>query len=66
MIGSNLADSMNTMNREDFENIVANGRNAMPPWKTNNQVMESLDNLYAYYKARADGAIGEVRPKEAK
>lgn len=66
MIGPNLAESLNTMTREDFENIVANGRLAMPPWKTNKQVMEGLDNLYAYYKARADGALGEVRPKEAK
>ena len=62
MVGPNLAESLNNLNREEFELIVANGRNAMPPHNTNTQVMEALDNLYAYYKARADGAIGEVRP----
>lgn len=62
MVGPNLADSLNNLSREEFELIVANGRNAMPPHNTNTQVMEALDNLYAYYKARADGAIGEVRP----
>lgn len=62
MIGPNLAESLNNLGREEFELIVANGRNAMPPHNTNTQVMEALDNLYSYYKARADGAIGEVRP----
>ena len=62
MVGPNLAESLNNLGREEFELIVVNGRNAMPPHNTNTQVMEALDNLYAYYKARADGAIGEVRP----
>jgi len=62
MIGPNLAESLISLGRENFESIVANGRNAMPPHNNNTQVMDALDNLYAYYKARADGAIGEVRP----
>lgn len=65
MIGPNLADSMQTLTRNEFEDIVANGRMAMPPWKTNDQVMGTLDELFAYYSARADGAIGEVRPAKA-
>lgn len=65
MIGPNLADSMNNLTREEFDDIVTNGRMAMPPWKASAEVMAGLDNLYAYFKARADGAIGEVRPKKA-
>jgi hypothetical protein len=33
----------------------------MVSFKTNNQVMSNLDNLYAYLKGRSDGAI--TRPK---
>lgn len=65
MIGPNLADSMQTITRNEFEDIVANGKMAMPPWKSNDQVMGALDELFAYYLARADGAIGEVRPAKA-
>lgn len=64
MIGPNLADSLNNLTKQEFDDIVTNGRMAMPPWKTNAEVIAGLDNLYAYYKARADGAIGEVRPKK--
>lgn len=65
MIGPNLADSLNNLSKEEFNDVVTNGRMAMPPWKSNAEVMAGLDNLYAYFKARADGAIGEVRPKKA-
>ncbi|HCD06124.1 MAG TPA: cytochrome C, partial [Methylophaga sp.] len=27
---------------------------------------EGMDQIYAYLKARADGAIGEVKPSKAK
>ncbi|HHA19908.1 MAG TPA: cytochrome C, partial [Methylophaga sp.] len=39
---------------------------SMPAWKKNVKVMEGRDQLYAYLKARADGAIGEIKPKKTK
>ena len=70
MVGPNLADSLNVISKEEFMNTVENGKSgtigSMPAWKANVKVMEGMDQLYAYLKARADGAIGEVKPKKAK
>jgi hypothetical protein len=33
----------------------------MPGYKTSNLVMSNLDNLYAYLKGRADGAIKRTK-----
>ena len=30
----------------------------MPPFKNNKRVMDNLDNIYAYVKARSDGVLG--------
>jgi len=39
----------------------------MPAFAVNKNVMCFIDDLYAYLKARADGAIGRGRPdKESK
>lgn len=70
MVGPNLAESLNIISKEDFFNTVENGKTgtigSMPAWSANPQVMEGRENLYRYLKARADGAIGEVKPKKAK
>lgn len=70
MVGPNLADSLKVISKDEFNNTVENGKTgsigSMPAWKANPQVMEGLDQLYAYLKARSDGAIGEVKPKKAK
>ena len=70
MVGPNLADSLNVISKEEFMNTVENGKSgtigSMPAWKANVKVMEGMDQLYAYLKARADGAIGEIKPKKTK
>lgn len=70
MVGPNLADSLKVLTKEQFEETVTNGKTgqigSMPAWKSNPQVMKDLGAIYAYLKARSDGAIGEVPPKKAK
>jgi mono/diheme cytochrome c family protein len=70
MVGPNLAESLNVISKEEFFNTVENGKSgtigSMPAWKANVKVMEGREKLYSYLKARADGAIGVVKPKKAK
>ena len=54
-----LVERLKTVSYEQFKNSVTNGKNLMPPWGTNKLVMENLDNIYAYLKARSDGVLGE-------
>ena len=35
----------------------------MPPWKDNPNVNKRYEELYAYLRARADGALPPGRPK---
>jgi mono/diheme cytochrome c family protein len=68
MVGPNLADSLKVISEKQFFDTVENGKSgqigSMPAWRTNTKVMEGRDQLYAYLKARSDGAIGEVKPKK--
>ncbi len=65
-----LIDSVKTLGKDDFNAIVAQGRESdiggvkrvMPSFGTNENVIPYLDDLYAYVKARSDGAIGPGRP----
>jgi mono/diheme cytochrome c family protein len=70
MVGPNLADSLKLISKEQFFNTVENGKIGtivnMPSWRTNVEVMENSDKIYAYLKARSDGAIGVEKPKKAK
>lgn len=70
-----LAESLKTMPYDQFLEIVVNGKKeagatgqkVMPAFAVNKNVMCFIDDLYAYLKARADGAIGRGRPdKEPK
>lgn len=70
-----LAESLKTLPYEQFLNIVVNGKReagatgqkVMPAFAENLNVMCYIDDIYAYLKARADGAIGRGRPpKESK
>lgn len=66
-----LVDSLKTMSYDDFAEVVVNGREVvgtsqqskMPAFGLNLNVMCFLDDIYAYLKARSDGAIGRGRPK---
>ncbi|PHS69478.1 MAG: cytochrome C [Methylophaga sp.] len=70
MVGPNLADSLNVISKEEFFDVVEHGKSgsigSMPAWKANIKVIEGREQLYSYLKARADGAIGVVKPKKAK
>ena len=67
-----LVDSLKTMSEDDFMEIVVNGRvvvgsgkeNVMPAFGMNRNVMCFLTDIYAYLKARSDGALGRGRPKK--
>jgi mono/diheme cytochrome c family protein len=67
-----LVDSLKHMTKEQFENTVINGRqdvntanqNVMPPFGLNPDVVENLDDIYGYLKARSDGVLGRGRPKK--
>lgn len=66
-----LVDSLKTLSYEQFLNTVVNGKQengatgekVMPSFAENLNVMCYIDDIYAYLKARSDGAIGRGRPK---
>ena len=63
--GSTIAPSLlvklKELDHPTFVDRVTNGYKGqigvMPEWKTNPNIMNNLENLYAYLKARADGVI---------
>jgi methanol metabolism-related c-type cytochrome len=65
-----LKDSLKRISYADFLSIVASGRknvttaqeNVMPAFGDNRNVMCYIDDLYIYLRARANDAIGRVRP----
>ena len=65
-----LAESLKTMSYDDFVNTVSSGRESnvggvlkvMPSWAANPDVMNYIDDIYGYLKARADGKLGTGRP----
>ncbi len=70
----NLTQSLKVMSKEDVENTIINGRKhvdqsndkVMPAFGTNQDVVENIDNIYAYLLARSDGALGRGHPEHAK
>jgi mono/diheme cytochrome c family protein len=59
----NLLASLKNKSKEEFVQIVSQGKAAMPAHKDNKAVMDNIDGLYAYLKGRSDGAIpaGELQ-----
>jgi methanol metabolism-related c-type cytochrome len=65
-----LKDSLKTLSYPDFLAVVAGGRknvntaqeNVMPAFGSNPNVACYMDDLYIYLRARADDAVGRVRP----
>ena len=65
-----LTDSVKTMSYGDFLSVVASGRknvstaqeNVMPALGDNPNVACYMDDLYIYLRARANNAVGRVRP----
>lgn len=71
-----LRNSLKTMSYGDFLGVVASGRqnvstsreSVMPAFGSNQNVACYMDDLYVYLRARANDALGRVRPakREAK
>ena len=67
-----LTESLKRLNYEQFTEIVVNGKQEvntavqkkMPAFGTDPNVMCYLDDIYAYLKARSDGAVGRNRPEK--
>lgn len=67
-----LTESLKRLSYDDFLEVVVNGKETvgtaeqkkMPAFGNNLNVMCFVDDLYAYLKARSDGAIGRGRPKK--
>lgn len=53
----NLVEGLKKLTKEQFVQVVLEGRNAMPPHKARKAVVDNMDGLYAYLKGRSDGAI---------
>jgi methanol metabolism-related c-type cytochrome len=70
--GPALAESLKVLSYDDFLEIVVNGRERvsssefrkMPAFGSNPNVMCFITDLYAYLKARSDGALGRGRPEK--
>lgn len=62
-----LMKSMQVLSFDQFVNVVIHGRKGldervMPSFATNMNVLPYLSDIYAYLKARSDGAVGTERP----
>jgi len=70
LVGPDLTQILKQRTKEEVFKVIETGKTgqigSMPTWKKNKQVMKNRDKIYAYLKARSDGAIGEVHPKKAK
>jgi methanol metabolism-related c-type cytochrome len=68
-----LTDSLKHLDHDQFAQVVINGRqnvttsaeNVMPAFGTTEDVVNYLDDIYGYLKARSDGVLGRGRPKRA-
>ncbi|HEV2677452.1 MAG TPA: cytochrome c [Aliidongia sp.] len=68
-----LTDSLKHLDHDQFAEVVINGRqnvttsnsNVMPSFGTAEDVVNYLDDIYGYLKARSDGVLGRGRPKRA-
>ena len=58
LTGPNLSKSVANLSREEFTDIVTNGKNVgnglMPAWKSNPRVMSGIDKLYDFLKAHSE------------
>jgi mono/diheme cytochrome c family protein len=63
LVGPSLITSLKTLTKEEFINTIKNGRvdKGMPNFGGVQNVVDNLDNLYAYLKGRSDGAIAAGR-----
>ena len=63
LVGPSLLASLKTLTKEEFVVTVRDGRlqKGMQSFGTSPQVMENMNQLYAYLKGRSDGAITRAK-----
>ena len=63
LVGPSLLASLKTLSKEEFVVTVRDGRlqKGMQSFGTSPQVMENMNQLYAYLKGRSDGAITRAK-----
>ena len=66
LVGPALVESLKVLTKDQFKTTLMNGRpeKGMPNFGGVQQVVDNLDNLYAYLKGRSDGAIKPGRLEE--
>ena len=68
LVGPSLVNSLKVLTKDEFVTTLKNGRveKGMPNFGGVPNVVNNLDNLYAYLKGRSDGAIdpGRLSPIE--
>ena len=59
LVGPPLVESMKVLSKEEFHQVMMNGRpeKGMPPFNTSAMVNQNWEGLYAYLKGRSDGKI---------
>ncbi len=59
-VGFNLLVTIKEKGNGFFKKIIIEGKKGtqMIPYKGNKAVMDNIDNIYAYFKARVDGVLG--------
>lgn len=68
LVGPSLVASLKTLSKEEFVKTVTNGRldKGMQSFGNSPQVMENMNELYAYLKGRSDGAITRAKVEPLK
>ena len=63
LVGPSLVASLKTLSKEEFVVVVRDGRlqKGMQSFSTSPQVMDNMNQLYAYLKGRSDGAITRAK-----
>jgi len=68
MVGPSLRASLKILTKEEFVKTVRDGRleKGMVSFSGSPEVMNNMDQLYAYLKGRSDGAIKRSKVEEIK
>ena len=63
LVGPSLVNSLKVISKEEFITTVKNGRleKGMQSFGNSPQVMDNIDQLYAYLKGRSDGQITRAK-----
>ncbi len=66
LVGPSLITSLKTLTKEEFVTVVTKGRleKGMQSFGNSPQVVDNMNQLYAYLKGRSDGAITRAKVEE--